>query len=363
MSTAAPAPGLIRVKLLLKSHRGKETENLLRRFPGHLPIWGRCQFILDYDAHDYDWLVVYDDLPPVGGERFTLWKETLACPRSHTLLITTEPSTIKTYGSRFLAQFGHVLTSQEPWVIKHPGAIFSQPALLWFYGRTDERGNYDRMISHSPEEKTAMISTVCSSKQQTHTLHQARYDFTQKLRTAIPEMDVFGHGVRTINDKAESLDSYRYHIAVENHVYRHHWTEKLSDSFLGLTLPFYHGCPNAEDYFPEDSFIPIDIHRFEESAERILQAIRDHEYERRLPAIREARRRVLEEYGLFAVISRIIGEKHNPPARKMAGEQILSRHALRKSSIGNALTYALEKLKTRSRHRWQDFRKHVSDPP
>ena len=339
---------------MLKSARNKEAENLLRRFPGRVPVWSRCEFILDYDARDYDWLVVYDDLPPVGSERFTLWDEILACPRTHTLLMTAEPSTIKTYGSRFLAQFGHVLTSQEPWVIRHPGAIFSQPALLWFYGRSDERGSYDQMVSHPPEKKTRVISTVCSSKQQNHTLHRTRYYFTQKLRALIPELDVFGHGVRPITDKAEALDAYRYHIAIENHVFQHHWTEKISDAFLGLCLPFYHGCPNLADYFPEESFIKINIHCLDESAERIQQAIRDREYERRMPAIREARRRVIEDYGLFAVVSKIIEERHETNHTEADGnkESILSRHLLRRQSFGNAASQGLEKFIVKMRHTW-----------
>lgn len=351
MNSTVPESGSIRVKLLLKSARGKENQALHHRFPSGIPIWGRCEFIFENDARDYDWLVVYDDLPPVNRERFTLWEETLACPKANTLLITVEPSTIKTYGSRFLAQFGHVLTSQEPWAVKHSGAIFSQPALLWFYGRSDERGSYDQMVKHPPEEKTETISTVCSSKQQTHTLHQARFDFTQALRSLIPELEVYGHGVRPISDKAEALDPYRYHIAIENHVCRHHWTEKLSDSFLGLCLPFYYGCPNAEDYFPEDSFIRIDIGQVEESAERIRKAIRDREYERRLPAIREARRRVMNHYGLFPVLSQIIESRHNSHAS--AGDRILSRHALRRRSLGNAFSFAAEKLYFVVRHRWQ----------
>jgi hypothetical protein len=348
------APEKIRVKILLKSARGRESQNLLRRFPLKEPVWGNCQFILDYDERSYDWLVVYDDLPPIGGERFGLWKEELSCPRSRTLLITAEPSTIKCYGRGFVRQFGHILTSQEPWAMRHPGAIFSQPGLLWFYGRTDERGSYDQMVKHPPVEKTETISTVCSSKQQTHTLHQARFNFTQALRPLIPEMKVYGHGVRPITDKAEALDPYRYHIAIENHVCRHHWTEKLSDSFLGLCLPFYYGCPNAEDYFPEDSFIRIDIGQVEESAERIRKAIRDREYERRLPAIREARRRVLDHYGLFSVLSRIIEKNHQIPVHEKTtnGAVLCSRHALRRSSLTHSLSYGAEKIYFACRHRW-----------
>ena len=351
---SSPDHEILRVKLLLRPAWGRETANLLRRFPGGEPVWGRCRFIFDCDARHYDWFVAYDDLPSAGGERFGMRQEVLACPRARTLLVTSEPSTIKSYGSRFLAQFGHVLTSQEPWAVRHPGAIFSQPALLWFYGRTDERGSHDHMVNHPPVDKTAIISTVCSSKQQRHTLHQSRFEFVQKMCSQIPELEVFGHGVRPIHDKAEALDSYRYHIAIENHLCPHHWTEKLADAFLGLCLPFYHGCPNATDYFPAESFIPIDIRNPGESAERIRKAIRDDEYTRHLPALLEARRRVLEEYGLFAVLSRIIEARHASTAGSpelQPEARILSRRALRLAHPTNLLADLWEKYRLSARHR------------
>lgn len=352
MNVATCKSGLIRVKLLWKCIFRGGAENLLRRFPGGFPVWGDCHFIFDPEVVDYDWLVVYDDLPLRDPKRAWIWNEILPCPRDRTILITTEPSTIKTYGKHFLAQFGHVLTSQEPWAIKHPGAIFSQAALLWFYGRTDARGSYEQMRNHPPTNKSAVISTVCSAKQQTHTLHKTRYNFTQKICQLIPEMEVFGHGVRPIGDKAEALDAYRYHVAIENHFCMHHWTEKLSDAFLGHCLPFYYGCPNAETYFPEDSFIRIDINQAEVSAEQILRAIRDKEYERRLPAIREARRRVLEEYGLFAVLNRIIGERHKESLKSNTPmhQHVMNRHAVRRLSAGNMISYVMEHSHVRIRN-------------
>jgi hypothetical protein len=357
MTSNIERPERIRVKLLWKSVLRDGAASLLRRFPGGIPVWGGCRFIFDPDERDYDWLVVYDDLPLRDPKKAWNWIEPLPGSPAHSILVTAEPSSIKTYGKHFLAQFGHVLTSQEPWVIQHPNAIFSQPALLWFYGRTDERGSYDRMRDHPPVNKSSVISTVCSSKQQKHTLHQTRYEFTQKLRLLIPEMDVFGHGVRPIEDKAEALDAYRYHLAIENHVCRHHWTEKLSDAFLGHCLPFYYGCPNANEYFPEESFISIDIHQVAESAERIKRAIRVNEYERRLSAIREARRLVLEEYGIFAVLSRLIEARHVPGTATAGGtaQEIMNRHAVRRSSVGNTLSYLMEHAGIRTRHafgRW-----------
>ena len=339
----------IRVKFLTKHPAKDVTDGWKRFFPGDKTTWGRCQFIFDRDERNYDWIVVYDDLPSSQGERHSLWEEVLACPREQTLLLTTEPATVKVYGSGYVNQFGWVLTSQEPWVIPHPGAIYCQTGLIWFYD-----GTYDQVAQQPPENKTALISTVCSSKQQTHTLHKYRYQFTQKLKQALSELEIFGHGVRYIEHKNEALDSFRYHVAIENHVCQHHWTEKLADSFLGMCLPFYHGAPNAAEYFPPESFIPINIHNFEESLARIQQAIRDNEYERRLPAIREARRLVIEEYATFPQLARLITERHagKSCSSSRPREVIYSRHAWRQHHLIGAVGFGWERLKVRLRFKF-----------
>lgn len=254
------------------------------------------------------------------------------------MLITTEPANIKVYGTGFLRQFGWVLTSQEPWVIHHPRTIRSQTGMVWFYGE-----NYDDIVTRAPETKTAKISTVCSIKQQTHTLHKRRYDFTQRLKAEIPELEIFGHGVRHVERKNEALDAFKYHVTIENHVCPHHWTEKLADAFLGMCLPFYHGAPNAADYFPPESFIPINIHNFAASLARIQQALRDNEYEKRLPAIREARRLVIERYATFPQLVRLIRKRHTPGAARPSGA-ILSRHLWRRRHPVGALVFGLERL-------------------
>ena len=337
------------VKFLAKT----ESRMFMRQFPGNTPAWGTCTFSFDPTLEDYDWLVVYDDLPKVGGERFSLREEKLRCPKENTLLVTTEPSTIKIYGSAYTAQFGHVLTSQENFALAHHNRIFSQPALIWFYGIGKQTEiPYDRLAAMQPN-KSLSISTVCSSKQQKHTLHNQRYRFTQSLKKRLPELEIFGHGVRDMDDKAIALDAYRYHIAIENFVGDHHWTEKLADAFLGFTLPFYFGCTNVEDYFPKESFIYIDIFDVEKSYRIIKDAIENREYEKRLPFILEARRRVLEDYNLFSVLSRHI-ERHHEPIKSLAHDSMIrSRKAINKQSLLSSIRYIHEKYRVnryRKRH-------------
>lgn len=326
---------------------------LKRQLPGGESRWGRCRFVFDVAARSYDWLVVYHDL---NRPRGSLSIEKLACPREKTILVTTEPSTITVYGTDYLRQFGSVITSQEPWVISHPNPTFTQPGLMWFYGFPNDAGpvrTYDEMRTAEPPVKSRLISTVCSERTGRLTLHSGRVQFTQRLKALLPELEVYGHGVNPMSDKATALDPYRHHIAVENHVYRHHLTEKLPDAFLGFTFPFYHGCPNAADYFPRESFVPIDIRNFKRTLEIIRSTLAHNEYPDRLPYIIEARRRVLEEYNLFAVLERYIAQNDdglrscNPPG---PDDVIMNRQTIRIKRPLAGIRSGIEKVTVKTRH-------------
>jgi hypothetical protein len=286
-------------------------------------------FTFDPDARDYDWLAVYENMPPAGGERRPMRVENLACAPQNTILFTTEPSGIKIYSRAYTRQFGHVVTSQEPFALRHPGRIYSQAGLRWFYGNGSQHlMTADEIAGHLPE-KTKVIGTVCSTKRQGHTLHRLRYDFTQAMAARMPDLDVFGRGHRPVDDKAESIDPYKYHLAIENHLAPHHFTEKLADPFLGLSLPFYFGAPNAADYFPADSFIAIDIRKPDEAFAIMRAAIDNGEYEKRLPAIIEARRRVLEDHNILTLIANVVA-KNGTAARGNGAAVLKSQRASRK---------------------------------
>ena len=342
----------IRVKFMARSMRTYvSTERWERQLPGAGTDWGNCRFIFDIECREYDWLAVYHD---IHREKWTLGIEHLACPREKTILITTEPSTITVYGTDYLRQYGVVLTSQEPWAISHPNAVFNQPGLIWFYGVPDpgERMlTYDEITAAPPPEKTRKISTVCSSRMGKLTLHYKRVQFTDRLKAEIPLLDVFGHGVNPMSDKAEVLDPYEYHIAIENHVYPHHLTEKLPDAFLGYTLPFYHGCPNAADYFPKESFVPIDFEDYERTRDIIRSTIANDEYKDRLPYIIEARRRVLEEHNLFAVLEREISRRDSSSAGQQPYGVIMNRQTLRFKRPLTGIRSVAEKAITKTKHK------------
>jgi len=331
--------------------RGHSIEGFLRQFPGSFPQWGDCLFDFDLDCRDYDWLVVYHNLPK-ADTFFT--EERLCCPRERTLLLTGEPSTITVFGRDYFRQFGCILTFQEPWAVQHPNVVFHHPGLIWHYGLPYGEGNFiswDQMAETSPPHKDRLISTVCSKRTGNITLHSTRVDFTWRLKDELDELDVFGHGVRPMTDKAEALDPYMFHIAVENHVFNHHLTEKLPDAFLGYTLPFYHGAPNASAYFPKESFIPININNYERSRDIIKSHLANNEYEDRLPYIIEARRRVLKEQNLFAIISDTISRQEKQISTATMGKVIRNRSTMRLKNPLAGLRSLAEKAYTKTYHR------------
>ena len=343
----------IRVKFVNRAQLSSAPIQWLRQFPNRKPVWGNCEFIFDPNEPNYDWFVAENDLPAPAGKSQAFATETLRCPAEHTLFMTREPSSVTIYGSPFLAQFAHVLTAQEDWAIKHPGKIHSQPALRWYYGDTTRNNardlrDYDHIVQQIPDKKTKTIATVCSIKAQKHTMHYDRLQFIERLQRTIPEMDRFGEGFREIPDKAASLDAYKYHIAIENHVAPHWWTEKLADAFLGHTLPFYHGAPNASDYFPADSFIPINIYNFDESLHIIRNAIAEGAYEKRIGAIKGARKQIVEKYNTFASVAAIIESRHDSSRPSVTNLMICGKHALRRNPL-IASQIAIEKVAGRVR--------------
>ena len=333
----------IKVKFISRG----DNETWLRQFPNNSPIWGDCEFLFNINNEHYDWLVVYDEFPRKGDPTSYISKEILRCNIENTLLITVEPPNIKYYSKAYTHQFGWVLTAHPEWSLKHPGRIFSQPALRWFYGAHNNT-KYNNLIS-STTQKYKTISTVCSSKQQKHTLHKKRFEFVLKIKELLPCLDIYGRGINPIHDKSEAIDRYKYHLIIENYQGKHHWTEKLADSFLGLSFPFYFGCTNIKDYFPEDSIEVIDLNCVDSASKIIHNMIDNNEYNDRIHALEESKNLILTKYNLFSVLSTEIAKRHTPRSKLQPKYIIHSRKALRRNPI-LAITDAYNKITHRISH-------------
>jgi FkbM family methyltransferase len=268
-----------------------------RQLPTGSTSFGEVQFFADTD--DADVVFVYDALPE---RRLVLTKPTL------TVFIASEPPNVKRYNQRFLDQFDAVITADRE--TPHPHRIFTQAGLPWHVGTMSAKGEllaspmmFEELETYSPI-KSKLVSVVSSDKTLTAE-HRARLAFVAKLKEALgDEVDVFGRGIADFSDKRDVLDEYRYHIALENCAIEDYWTEKLADPFLTSTFPIYHGCPNAADYFPAEAFRSINIYEPENAVAIIKDVIHSNIAEQNSEHLNEARRRVMFEHNVFALLAR-----------------------------------------------------------
>ena len=286
-----------------------------RQTKGHnlTSLDGRYQFILDNSCEEPDFWVVQGK-----GVRED---QTCHVAPENTIMLTTEPRSVLVYPDEYLKQFGMVCTCQEQ--TKHPNVHFGPAILPWFVGYTeDETGacqytlDYDKLIQPSDvKEKTKLISVITSNKAFTQG-HLDRIRFVEKLKAHYgDQLDVFGRGFRSFDDKWDVLRPYKYHIVIENTSQRYYWTEKISDCYLAETFPFYYGCTNLDDFFPGESFLRINVREPEKSIEIIDKAIKAEKFEASVDVLAECKKRVLNEYNMFEYVARLC-DTLNPEAKK-----------------------------------------------
>lgn len=261
---------------------------------------GRYRFYINEDVEDPDFWVVQGK-----GLRK---KESSNIAPGNTLLLSTEPRSILVYPRSYIKQFGAIHSSQKK--PKHRNLTLGPAILPWFVGFKRIKGkgytyslSYDNLINSSTPKKTKLISVITSNKT-TSPGHLTRIAFVEKLKARYGDkIDVFGRGFRSFKDKWDVLAPYKYHISLENSSQDYYWTEKLSDPYLAECFPIYYGCTNISDYFPRESYEPIDINDFESAVEIIDRLIAEDTFENKQEVLKECKIKVLTEYNMFDYIA------------------------------------------------------------
>jgi hypothetical protein len=275
----------------------------LRQTPDAAGVWGAHRFVLNPEpATPLDWLVVYDDLAaPLSTP----------VPVARRICIISEPPGVKTYPPRFLNQFGHVI-SPFPVAGCRGNLILSHSALPWHFGmnRQDETQTFATLEAFAAlrcPDKLPKLSVVCSDKIITPE-HRQRLVFLDKLKQALGERVVhFGRGFQAINDKAEAILPYQFHLALENNRFERGWTEKLADAYLGWAFPVFSGGLGLAADFPGAAFRAVDIDDHDGAIAAIVRLLATPGfYADSLPHLAEARRRILEQHNVFALLSRSV---------------------------------------------------------
>jgi Glycosyltransferase family 10 (fucosyltransferase) C-term len=168
--------------------------------------------------------------------------------------------------------------------------ILSHGFLGWYFQQ-----DYNYLNELTVPEKTKTLSCIASNLKQLEG-HRLRLNFIKILQQRLPQTGFFGKGSNYLPDKMDGLLPFRYSIAIENFSSPYYFTEKINDCFLSYTVPLYYGCKNIGQYFPEKSFITIDIQNPETAIRKIEEVLIDDDWSSRLEAVKEARELVLNNY-------------------------------------------------------------------
>lgn len=170
-----------------------------------------------------------------------------------------------------------------------------------------------------------IISSICSSKY-FDPGHKKRIDFMKFIETkndSCVKLHIYNednqHGfasyagkARPSVDKEKGILPYKYYFMCENNVEKNFITEKLWEPILCESLCFYWGCPNVSDHVDPLAFVQLDMNDFEGSFQIIKNAIETNLWEQRLPAIKAAKQRILDEYGFFPILEGVLKKKDCP---------------------------------------------------
>jgi hypothetical protein len=194
-------------------------------------------------------------------------------------------------------------------LIKKKGVYISSPPYVHFHlGK-----NWDFLDKCNIPIKTIDIGIIISDLNELPG-HRNRLNFLDEIDKSDLNVSIWGRGNNLykyknykgfIYNKWDVYKKCKYTIVLENTISDFYWTEKITDALLAYTLPFYYGSELIHKYLPSKSIISIDIMK-NDVVDFIKDNIKNKEYEKRLTAISEARKKILHEQNLYAFIDKEI---------------------------------------------------------
>jgi hypothetical protein len=279
-----------------------ENINLFHFIDNNHNTIGKCQLFVNVNLTEADYWLVSDNC-----------NDKSACyvnPEKIFFLTSEIIYPIGYYDSKqsYIAQFGKVFSCYD---IYADNVEYTLPFLPWliksgYHDNIFDIENLRNTIAEFNLKKSNVLSVLCSAKSGNEH-HNLRLKFVTKLKDHFKDkIDWFGSGVNPVGRKWDAIAPYKYHLALENRSFWNIISEKLYDSFLGLSYPIYYGAPNVLDYFPEGSLAQINISDFKHSVNTIDEVISKNTYEDNTESLLACRELILGKFNVFNRMASII---------------------------------------------------------
>lgn len=252
-------------------------------------------------------LTVPDDIDVLIAHTRASYSIQTTLPKTRTAFFSGEPDVIHSYSTRFLNQFGLVLTPSAKTLTTHKWreSACAMPYVGINFADMDNPLNLTHFETLKCPPKNDKISIVTSNKAHTE-FHKKRLVFLDIIKQKIPDhIELYGRGFKSVDDKKDALLDHKYHIALENSGGKFTWTEKLADPLLCWTFPFYHGCDNLEDDIPAGAFDYIDIENPDQVINQMMDAVKNDLWTKRKKHMSKARDIIFSDFNIMKKFAEI----------------------------------------------------------
>ncbi|MDQ3534333.1 MAG: glycosyltransferase family 10 [Bacteroidota bacterium] len=277
--------------------------------PGQLGLWGNTAFLTTFKP---DINVVLNKPNPfikLDADIDKNW-----------LFHLEPPGYIQKLGlddEKVLKNFGKVYTSDPRLYEKGGKFIASPPYVHWHlahsaYSKNDGKVIYDYDFLSSYKEIPKKSSTLVAINSNLNNLpgHKLRADFITKICEQNLDIELYGGNKWSkypqykgyLPQKWPVFSKSKYALAIENEVSPYYWTEKITDSILCFSMPIYYGSPDINKFFPEGSYIILDINN-KKAVNELEEIINSGYYEKNISKLIEARNLILQKLNLFSFIN------------------------------------------------------------
>lgn len=293
VETEVDHDNIIRVKVMCNWCTPKQLHKLWGKMSKGNYTWNRIRMVYEGEA---DYYVIVNAPPP--GAKFD---------KKKTILFRMEPRMSK---NKSWGEWVNPDSSEFLFVSKHEDGHYNN--IEWHLSKT---WNDLRIMTFekNPAYK-GVLSTILSGKYNDPGQIK-RIDFVKFLEKKGLPVHVFGTNRWDYKDykgslpshcKDDSIFPYKYVFNAENHSINNYFTEKLIDGILGESLVFYSGCYNARDFIDERAYVYLHLSNFEKDYETIKKAIEEDWHSKRLPYIKAAKQKILNQLQFFPRIEKII---------------------------------------------------------
>jgi hypothetical protein len=218
---------------------------------------------------------------------------------------------------KILQKFGRVYTCDPRLYEKEGKFIASPPYVHWHLALSSYTKNKDNMVydydflnslTHIPQKQRPLACIGSSINDLPG--HKLRSDFVSEICDKNLDFDLYGTNIWSKFKQYKGPTTYgkwpiysitRYALAIENEVSDYYWSEKFTDAILCYCMPIYYGSNKINEYFPEGSYIPLDIKK-KSAIDDLKDILKSDFYEKNLANLIKARNLILTEHNMFNFI-------------------------------------------------------------